>query len=149
MRDRKGMVAVEFALVAVPFFFLIANICEQGLIMLMDYSLQRGTEAASRQIRINTPITQAEFRTSLCEAALLLPNCEAALTVQVQSAESFGLLTDVSGEMFDPGKINSAVRVRATYRWRLIFFPSMSYLSNAADDRLYRIIGITVFRNEP
>lgn len=149
IRDRRGAVAVEFAVVAIPFFFLIANICEQGLIMLMDYSLQRGTESASRQLRINTPTTQEAFRNSLCEAALLLPNCEAALRVQVQSAKSFGLLTDVSGEMFEPGVIDNAVRVRATYRWRLIFFPSMSFLSNAADDRIYRIIGVSVFRNEP
>lgn len=149
MRDRSGVTAVEFALVAAPFFFLVANICEQGLIMLMDYSLQRGTEAASRQIRINTPITQEEFRNSLCEAASLVPNCETSLTLQVQSAESFGLISEVSGEVFDPGVINSAVRVRATYRWRLVFLPFLGYLSNSADGRFYRIIGVTVFRNEP
>ena len=161
MRDRRGSTAVEFGLLIVPFFFLISIICEQGLIMLMDYSLQRGTEAASRQIRINTAITKEQFRRAVCQAAVVLPDCEASLTLQVQNAASFRQLTNVSGEVFEPGEINSAVRVRATYRWPLIFSKYVqlngaqpgevqwNFLSDPADPGFHRITGIAVFRNEP
>ena len=149
LKDAKGAVAIEFALVALPFFFIVANICEQGLIIAPEYSLQRGTENASRLIRIAKP-TEAEFRSAICEAAVIVPRCEQRVRLQVRHATKFEqLTTDASSEIFDPGGSNSAVKVRVTYRWRLLFFPFVNFISNTSDNRFYRITAVSVFRNEP
>lgn len=160
MRDIRGSVAIEFALVALPFFFLVANICEQGLIMVMDYSLQRGTENAARMIRVaparmgggsTAPsLTATELENAICEAAAVIPRCEQRLRLQVQNAPTFSLLNPAAtGEMFEPGEVNSAVRVRVTYHWPLVFASFLGFLSNTVDGRSYRMTAVAVFRNEP
>jgi len=148
--DVRGAVAIEFALVALPFFLIVANICEQGLIMVTEYSLQRGTENASRQIRTGQATDEADFRNAVCEAAVVVPLCERRVRIQVRNAAKFAdLKTTVAGEIFEPGSSSSAVKVRVTYRWELLFFSFTSIISNTADDRAYRIAVTSVFRNEP
>ena len=152
MRDTGGAAAVEFALVAAPFFFIIACICEQGLIMLADYSLQRGTESAAREIRIgDAPATEVEFREAICKAAILLPDCSTSrlLDIRVRNARSFALLETASlPTTFEPGAGGDAVEVKATYRWRYIFQLPRFYDPDS-NVRFYRMTAVSVFRNEP
>lgn len=152
IRDQSGAAAVEFALVAVPFFAIIALIFEQGLIMLADYSLQRGTERTARLMRIGTPPATLEaFREALCKDVFLLPNCSTTNQpeVKVRNAKTFAELDSVSLPTdYEPGMGGSAVEVTVTYNWQYLFLLPRFFDSESNVDA-YRMTAVSVFRNEP
>lgn len=151
-RDQRGAVAVEFALIAVPFFFLLGCIFEEGLIMLTEYSLQRGTERAARLIRIGSPpATVDAFRQRLCEDVFLLPNCSTTNppVVRVRNAKTFtGLETASLPSDYEPGTGGSAVEVKVTYRWEYLF-PLWRLFDPDSNVETYGLTAVSVFRNEP
>ena len=144
--------AVEFALIAVPFFFLLGSILEEGLIMLTEYSLQRGTEGAARLIRIGRPPrTLADFREEVCAAALAVPNCRTTTKPKIfvrYAADFESLDMAPSAQVYDTGLANSAVIVSVTYEWEYIF-AVRKLLNPASRDKSYEITAVTTFRNEP
>ena len=58
-RRREGSTAVEFALVAFPFFILLFGILEIGLMLLVDALVETAASDAGRQIR--TGLAQQDF----------------------------------------------------------------------------------------
>ncbi len=51
MKSENGAAAVEFSLVAFPFFMVMGCICETGIMLFTEYSIQAGVQDAARQIR--------------------------------------------------------------------------------------------------
>jgi hypothetical protein len=48
-KDRKGATAIEFAIIALPFFLLFMGIIEIGLTLFVDSSLNSGVRTVARQ----------------------------------------------------------------------------------------------------
>lgn len=167
--DKRGATAVEFALIAAPFFFLLFGLLELSLIFIISTTLEHGINETARSIRTGnfqssvagqTAIqSEAGFRTALCSNFFGLIDCNNNLHIDVTTFNNFGGATDLSpvdsngdldasGFGFDPGASNQIVLVRVFYEWEL-FTPVLSApLSNLANGN--RLIQANVaFRNEP
>jgi len=169
--SESGATAVEFAMVAGPFFFVLGCICETGLMLFSEYVLQNSTQEAARLVRTGQVtasdgsiiMSQADFKTSICNTVGILLDCSSKVTVYVNSASSFATLTATIGDpknigptstgaqppiVFTPGGQLKAAAVIATYDWDFVF-PFMEFLGNIDSNKARRIWGLAIFRNEP
>jgi Flp pilus assembly protein TadG len=161
--DRRGLAAVEFALIAAPFFFLIFGLLEVCLIFIMSTVMEHAVSEAARPLRTGEAqqagITDVQFRQSFCNEVFGILECDARLSIDVRTVSNFaaspiGAPIDEDGELdddefrYEPGGPNDIVAVRAFYEWDLIT-PLMSKpLANMAGDR-HLLQASAVFRNEP
>ena len=167
--DRSGLAALEFALIAVPFFILLFGLIEMALLFIMSNILEHAVSEASRQIRTGEfqkgGFSAADFRQTVCDNLFSLMNCEPGdprLTIDVRTFASFtslggdatalGMTAD--GEVdrtkieFNAGEADEIVVVRAYYEWTLLTPVLSAPIANMPENR--RLIGaVAVFRNEP
>jgi Flp pilus assembly protein TadG len=162
--DKRGVAAVEFAMIAVPFFFLIFGLLEICVIFIMSSVLEHGLNEAARGIRTGQ-LQSADgfdkdgFEDILCSEVFELFECKGKIQLDVKTYDSFAATgnpspIDDEGEMntddfeFDPGKANDIVVVRAFYAWDLMTPVLSAPLANLSNNR--RLLQSTVvFRNEP
>ena len=164
-RAREGVTAIEFGLVATPFFFLIFGLAEVGMLGLAQTSLNFAVADAGRQIRTGQAqlngLTEAEIQQRICGNLndFMVMSCAGALYIDVETFESFvaaspmaspvvdGVFDD-SGFAYAPGGPNDIVVVRAFYRWSVITPMFEALLGNVAGGE--RLLSSTMmFRNEP
>jgi Flp pilus assembly protein TadG len=164
LAGERGASLVEFALIAVPLFFLTFGTMELGLVLWGTYELENATEDAARMIRTGQVhaqgINATGFRTLVCQRVVLLSQCQARLRLDVRT---YGSFADIAGDNFQPlnpanGQFGDAfqwqptqprsiVVVRTFYPWPLFMGITGALLSNMADgDRL--LWATAVFRNE-
>lgn len=164
-KERKGSAAIEFALVAVPFFMLTFGLVEVLMIGFAQTSLDFAVTNASRQIRTGAVqqggVTGAEIEEAICEQInrFMVLNCDGNLFLDVQRFDSFldidadespienGEFQD-DGFGFNPGAPSDIVVVRSYYRWHVVtplFEPLFSNVSGG--DRI--LVSTMMFRNEP
>lgn len=166
LADDSGATAVEFGLLALPFFTIIAAIMQTSIIFLAGQVLESAVYDASRDIRTGlvqqTGGTLATFRTDVCNRLFgLFPNC-AGLHIRVSELTNFQTATvqvpvDAScttactwtkPEAFSPGVGKSIVQVQVFYRYPVIVQLGPMGMSNLGDGS--RLLGTaTVFQNEP
>jgi TadE-like protein len=170
-RSAEGATAVEFALVAFPFFYVLGAICETGLMLFTEYVIQNAVQEAARTVRTGqvstttgtATITESDFKDSICADLSTLISCDSELSVYVNNAADFAALESsiedpinigkqsdgsYSTIVFEPGGQRVAATVIATYDWDFAF-PFMSFLGNVFDGEKRRVYGIAIFRNEP
>ncbi|MEO0983083.1 MAG: TadE/TadG family type IV pilus assembly protein [Pseudomonadota bacterium] len=161
--NRRGAVALEFALIAIPFFLLIFGLLEVCMIFIISIILEHGTHEASRLIRTGQlqegGIGQVAFKNLVCAELYGLLQCNEELSIDVKTFDSFGATEnpspidsdgefDDSGFAFVPGDSNEIVVVRVFYEWKLITPALTAPLANMTGNR--RLLQATVaFRNEP
>ena len=161
--DKRGVAAIEFAMIAIPFFFLIFGLLEVCAIFIMTTVLEHGLQEASRSIRTgqaqNAGLGQVAFKNAVCAELFDLLDCEGKLSLDVKTFDDFSSTSNPSpidedgnfsadGFGYSPGGANEIVVVRAFYEWEL-FTPVMSApLQNLNDGK--RLLQSTIaFRNEP
>ena len=161
--DKRGVAAIEFAMIAIPFFFLIFGLLEVCAIFIMTTVLEHGLQEASRTIRTGQAqeagLGQVAFKNAVCAELFDLLDCEGKLALDVQTFSDFGSTSNPSpidadgnyspdGFGYNPGSANEIVVVRAFYEWDL-FTPVMSApLENVNGGK--RLLQSTIaFRNEP
>lgn len=164
LKDRRGVTAIEFALVAFPFLLLSIGIIEIGLAHLVNRMLDNAVVSASRLIKTGQAddgaITKDQFKQQVCD---YMPSfmCDLdRITMEVTPYDSFtdaqnlDSLYDEDGNLksddqlkFDPGDPKNIVVVNVLYKWPMF----TSFLSlNGADTSGERLLSSTmVFRNEP
>lgn len=161
-RNTEGVAAVEFALIALPFFALLFAILETAFVFFAGQILDTGVYNASRLIRTgqaqNQSFTAAQFRDSICNEIFAILNCNSDIVVDVRTYTDFNdtdLTTPIDADgnfnlapQYDPGGRNEIVVVRAFIEWPT-FVPSLgNNLGNlASGNRL--LAAATTFRNEP
>jgi Flp pilus assembly protein TadG len=161
-RARGGTAAIEFAVVALPFFFLLLAIIDISLMFFANTTLENGIVAAARQIRTGqaqaSNMTEQQFRDLVCDEISMLLSCDARLGLDVRKYNGFGNAKfdpglDDNGNMtgnmsFDPGAAGDVVVVRAFYTWP-VFTPTVGQkFSNMAGGK--RLLEASLaFRNEP
>lgn len=163
VRQPSGATAVEFGLIAVPFFFLKMAIIETAMVFWAGQMLETGVSDAGRQIRTgqvqSQGIDEAGFRGLMCTEIGVLFDCDARLAIDVRRVATFDAAdlsqppVDESGNFsggfnFNPGVGSETVVVRAFYRWPLLF--NFFGLDAADIPGRQRLLGATTaFRNEP
>lgn len=162
---REGVAAIEFGLIAVPFFFLTFGLAEVGLMGLAQTSLNFAVSDAGRQIRTGQAqlggVTYVEVQEEICDGlnAFMALECAGAFYLDVQRFNSFDEINDIEGPIsagvfddsgfgFEPGVANDYIVVRAYYRWHTITPMFENLLGNVAGGE--RILASSMmFRNEP
>lgn len=170
-RSESGASAVEFALVAGPFFYVLGCICETGLILFTEYVIQNSVQEAGRLVRTGqaassagTPIMTADqFKAAICDRVGAIIDCDGKVSVYVNNATSFASLSTTVPDpltigkkadgtpytvVYSPGKTLEAATVIATYDWYFAL-PFLNFLGNFDSDKARRIYGLAIFRNEP
>jgi len=167
--SEKGAAALEFALVGPVFFLLLGVIIETGLMMFTEYVLQTGVQDSSRLIRtgqaqMGAALDIATFKKSICNIASVVIDCTNKVTVYVRSDPNFATLKaklppfinvgPTSGSItqtspcYYPGPPSQPAVVVATYDWYFTMW-GMSYLGNLPNNTARRLVGFSIFLNEP
>ena len=140
LRDRlqsrkatRGLAAVEFAIVALPFMMMLFALVEIMMIFFVQTTLEAGVAEEARKIRTGqaqsttAPISQSAFKAAVCGRMYGLGDCTNRLFVTVQ-ANPTGPLPDPwadgnlnsSDEAYQPANPGELVVVRAYYVWPLM-----------------------------
>lgn len=164
-RSQSGVTAIEFAMVAPPFFALMLAIFEVGIMLFSEYVIEHGVSKAARMIRTGevqtAALTKSDFKTLVCGNLASYLDCATDLHVDVRAFDDFDLVSlpeplTAEGELtadvttnsqFQPGAPFQVVVVRVYYAWSL-FAPGMTYMSNMSGGRRLIAAG-AAFRNEP
>ena len=166
LRDASAVTAIEFGVLAFPFFAIIGAILQTSVIFLASQVLESAVHDASRAIRTGQAqgdgMTLEQFRADVCNRLYgLFPDC-AGLHVRVNVVTNFQSATVApplpspcfapcewsDSEGWTPGAGRSVVLVQVYYRYPIMVQLGPLGLSNMADGR--RLMGsATVFQNEP
>jgi Flp pilus assembly protein TadG len=163
-RNRDGSSAVEFAMVAFPFFFMMFAIIEIGMVFVTDSILENAAIETGRLIRTGQAaganMTAAQFKTQFCNRmSIFSGQCTARATVDVREIPQFRNQTPpdpmASGTAFDPsqltyriGQPGSLMLVRIWYKQPL-FTPFLAQSLSKLHDGNTIMTATTTFRNEP
>ncbi len=148
-RSKDGATAIEFALLAVPYFVIIFAIIETFVAFTAEQLVVNATETLSRKLRTGqityemgrgTDMDSTLFRTAFCAEIAIMMRCSASeiatptkLYLDVETYPTFGDIPttipkvstadyadlDTSGFKFSPGGPSSVNMVRAYYRWKI------------------------------
>jgi len=169
-RDERGVTAIEFGILALPFFTIIFAIIETTMVFFAGQVLDSAVEDASRMIKTGRAqaagYNMTNFRSLMCGYTFGLFGTSCAdVKIKVQKISSFSSTTtsnsvqtcDYVGtktctwtvaQDFNAGAGRDVIQVLAYYRWPLLVNLPYFNLKNQPDN--YRLIGATrVFRNEP
>lgn len=163
-RDRKGMTAVEFALIAGPFFFLLVSVFEVMVIFFVATSLENAAMEAARLVRTGQvdDTQKATVETNMCDWVDTWGDCTGHLAFDVRgvgptveagelaSAIDDGVYdtSDVAGMLFDTGESDEFVIVRVYYEWTVSTPLVGAFLANVDGNRRI-LVSTAVFKNEP
>lgn len=161
-QSRRGSTAVEFAMIAGPFFFFLMALIEVAAVFFASTVIENAVLESARLIRTgqlqNGGGDAASFRAEICDRIEVVADCD-RMVFEVAVFEDFDGIAPTApldgdgnlgtGNMgFDPGDAGDIVLVRVYYAWPL-FLPNFAgQLSNMADNQRL-ITAATVFRNEP
>jgi Flp pilus assembly protein TadG len=162
--DQRGVAAVEFALIALPFFVLTFGLIEIVLVFILSTTLDYGVQEAARRVRTGELQASAgnltQFKAAVCGELFALMDCDEKLTIDMRKLTSFSSTTSVAdpidhdGELkedefgFDPGGANDIVMVRVFYKWDLVTPIISAPLANLSGNKRL-IVSTATFRNEP
>lgn len=149
-RSRDGAAAIEFALLAIPYFVVIFAILETFIAFAAEELVSNAVDTMSRRMRTGqvtynlgraTDMTQTQFRQAFCNEIAILISCSATeaatpskLYLDVQTFATFSaipttipkLSTDRYSDIntaaikYSPGAAGSINMLRAYYRWEII-----------------------------
>ncbi|NKL61751.1 TadE/TadG family type IV pilus assembly protein [Rhizobium leguminosarum] len=149
-RSRDGAAAIEFALLAIPYFLVIFAILETFVAFAAEELVSNCVDTMSRRMRTGqitynlgrtTDMNQAQFRQAFCNEISILVRCSASevatpskLYLDVQTFSTFSAIpttipklstakyADINTAAFKyaPGGAGTINMVRAYYRWEII-----------------------------
>lgn len=155
---REGSTAVEFAMVALPFAFMMFSVVEIAFVFVLDSTLENAVIETGRLVRTGqadaASYSMDDFKTGVCNRmSVFSTGCAAKLTVDVRVIPQFTnpTLPDplTGGTMaYNNGQPDDLMLVRAWYKHTL-FTPFLQQgLSRLGDGDAY-LLATTAFRNEP
>jgi Flp pilus assembly protein TadG len=169
LRSEAGSVAVEFALVLLPFLTVVMVIVQSAVVLLAGQVLQTAATNASRLILTgqaqNSSYSAAAFKNAICANLTVMFNCTNNLYVDVESFPSFTTIslptpTNTNGTLnttafgYSPGNPGDIVVVRLIYQWPIIAagigfcLATACGLVNSAGNS-NTLVATVAFRNEP
>lgn len=163
--NQVGTTAVEFAIVAAPFMFMMMALFEVALLYLTQASLDFAVAEAQRLVRTGQAQTQAlsqtQVYTRICDRmrAYMPVTCANNLFVDIDSFPDFGSVGNLNplnaaGEIdqarigFAPGTANQVVLVRAYFEAEILTPGFRQVYANLPSGK--RLLSSTaLFRTEP
>ncbi|NIA70231.1 pilus assembly protein [Pelagibius litoralis] len=159
LRDNSGGVVIEFALVAPPFFLLMAGLIELSIMFFTSSVIEGATKEAARAIRTGQVQSQADpvvaFQNQLCGALYNVIDCTEVI-YNVRTFSDFGAVSmpievdengDIINNGFVPGGSSAVTVVRAMYRWHFTTPLMDSVIPTGPGGSL--LVSTVAFQNEP
>lgn len=163
-RDESGAAAVEFALIAVPFFIILFSIIEVSLVFFANQILDNAVSDAARMIRTGQAqkagFSETEFKNQVCGGLAGLFDCSGgSLYIDVKTYNKFadvGVTSPIDdddnlqtgGFGYDDGGPETIVVASVYYEWPVITSYIKTGFGNLANgNRL--LASVATFRNEP
>lgn len=176
LRSRDGAAAIEFALLAIPYFLIVFAIIETFIAFMGEQLVANAVDTLARKLRTGeitvgtgnaaTDMNQPQFRTAFCDEISILIKCagqdDGKLILDVRSFSTFAEIPDYiprdegdlnAASTFAPGGPTSKNMLRAYYRWSVVTDLVRPYISaiRPADGSLpneFLIVATTTFQNE-
>ena len=167
-RSEDGATAIEFAMLAIPFFSLIFAILELAIVFFISSSLNHAVSEAGRQIRIGNfqNCGKAAFKKQVCDTMISIGSCQNNLRLDVIKNTTFGEITlppipqptivppgsappPVENGDYDESDAGEPVVVRALFYHKLILPAQLTRLGSSPGSNTRIIRSTTAFRNEP
>ena len=170
LKNREGTAAIEFAILAIPFFMLLFAILELAIVFFINSTLTHSVSEASRQIRtgnFQACGSKDKFKELVCANMQGLGNCEKRLRIDVVTDNSFNTITlpappappdpdpsDPTAEDIENGTYTNTVAsapviVRGLYYHKLVLPPQLTRLENISGKGIRLLAATTAFKNEP
>ncbi len=166
-RSEKGVAAVEFAFIAPVFILTLGIMLETGLMTFTEFVIQSGVQRAAREVKTglaqNASMSAADFKAKICTLAGVIINCSniyvylrpegtfATLNANLPNPLAVGPSYSGGGTVqnFGCGGPMQAVALVATYDWKFSIPYFMKPIGNVDGGNSRRLVGLSVFRNEP
>ena len=168
-KAKEGATAIEFALLAIPFFSLLFAILELAIIFLLSSTLNHAVSESGRQIRTGNFQTcgQAAFKASVCSQMNIIGVCEDNLRIDLASQPTFSTITlpdppeppepdpddgtipPITNGVYVNTTAGDPVVVRALYYHRLILPAQLTRLETIPNSNTRIVSVTTAFQNEP
>ena len=159
---REGAAAVEFALLAIPFFGLLLAIFEVAIILTVSAILEAAVMNSGRMVRtgqIPPDATVEDFRREICDRmAIFSSACYKRIQIDVQPIASFtnpGVTNPIKDGVFDPnktkvdiGQARSLMLMRVWYSQPVVS-PFLGHAMTKLGNGDTLLHATTAFRNEP
>jgi len=146
-RDDKGVVAIEFALLAIPFFMILLAILEVALILTTSMQLEHAVDLVARRIMTGeTKTEQTAIRSDLCSEIVFKISCDAIRIDyrETLSVGKFSLPSPLKGGVLDASAFGIALvanpsfaSLRVGYEWPSIIGPFTAYLANSGNKSIF------------
>lgn len=159
--DSKGSAAIEFAILALPFFVVIFAIAEIAVMYFVDSGLDAALHKAVRQVRVGVAKSGAwdakKFKEVVCGELSFSFDCSANLKVRATVVTNMASITKASPitagnlavtEDFNLGDSGSYVLVQAFLPWSPTF-RLYSISSAQLADGSYVLGSSELIKNEP
>jgi Flp pilus assembly protein TadG len=162
LRQQDGSAAIEFGLVALPFFGLIFAILETAIVFFAGQTLEAAVADSARLIMTGQAqtqsLTQATFKNQVCSKIAGLFDCANGVYVDIKKYSSFASVNvtspvangtlDTSGFTYQPGGPGDIVIVRLYYQWPVyVSLLGLNLADLSGSKRL--LVATAAFRNEP
>jgi len=162
LRRRDGVSALEFSLIAIPFFMLVLGILDVALVFWAGFELENATAATARLVRTgqaqHASWSSTQLTAQLCAKVVILANCTTALRLNVQTFATFAAITAPTpltpngavsnNTAYTLGSAGSIVLVTAYYEWTLTNPLTKATFANLSNGN-YLLQASAAFRNEP
>ena len=161
-KDERGVAAIEFAIIAQFFFFLMFVIAETAVIFIAEQVMDNAVFETARLIRTGqvqkANMSAGAFKGQVCDRMAVFISCDENFFLDVRSFNSFSEIQSgrpldeqekfTAEGAYDFGDPSDIVIVRAYYQWptnKILGGMSLQNLNNGN-----RLIGaFAAFRNEP
>jgi Flp pilus assembly protein TadG len=166
LADRRGVTAIEFGMVAMPFLLLLYGIIGVGLYFFTTFTLENAVEQASRLLRTGQAqqagMTASQFKAKVQEFSPGFIDAN-KLRVNVQNyADSDAITADntpkcldtdrslIDAPAFSSGTASETLLVIVCYEWDYgKRIPFWNFGNMGSDNKSVLIQAATTFRTEP
>lgn len=133
-QSKDGTTAIEFSLLAIPYFMLTIGIIELGMMYATASLLEGATSSAARLVRTGQAQqsggnAQTMFEEALCDYADVLMDCS-KIVYEATPMDSYYDYSDMAanyneeGDMvsrgFNPGGSDQKILIRVSYRYTML-----------------------------
>lgn len=165
-RDKEGVVAIEFAALAIPFFLLLFAILESCIAFAAQQVMANATFDIARQVRTGelrpADMDEDTLRAILCDRMSLVASADCLLGMEVdlrafdtfEEAAEMRIKYTPSGDLdttdfkVDPGFSLSKNMLRVFYRWPVMTDLMRKSMSNLPGGKTL-LFSTTTWQNEP
>jgi Flp pilus assembly protein TadG len=163
--NRDGAVAIEFAMLAVPFLLLVFSVLESCVSFASQQVLANATDEVARLIRTGqvkaADVSEAKLKTMICDRIKIMvasgcpdlvvdlreyPTFAAAAQQRIKLTSDKDI--DTTGFAVAPGKAMSKNMLRVFYRWPVMTDLMRQSMSNLKGGKTLHFASVT-WQNEP